>query len=155
MLLLCIACFALNASVEVTSRLTWAFARDNAIIGSRFLSSVHPKLQVPVWALMANALVILIIGCIYLGSSTAFNAFIGTALVLQQISFAFPAALLLWHKRSNSVLHPNRSVRLGLFGWLANAVTVLFAFLILVMYCFPVELPVTGSTMSESILTLT
>ncbi|KAH0602109.1 hypothetical protein MHUMG1_00988 [Metarhizium humberi] len=148
MLLLCIACFALNACVEVTARLTWSFARDNAIIGSKFMGSIHPRWEVPVWALVANASVILIIGCIYLGSSTAFNAFIGTALVLQQCSFALPAALLLWHKRSSSVLPPHRYIRLGPLGWIANAVTVLFFLLILVMYCFPVELPVTGSNMN-------
>ncbi|KID85312.1 Amino acid/polyamine transporter I [Metarhizium guizhouense ARSEF 977] len=148
MLLLCIACFALNACVEVTARLTWSFARDNAIIGSKFMGSIHPRWEVPVWALVANATVILIIGCIYLGSSTAFNAFIGTALVLQQCSFALPAALLLWHKRSSSVLPPHRYIRLGPLGWIANAVTVLFFLLILVMYCFPIELPVTGSNMN-------
>lgn len=150
MILLLIACFALNACQEVSSRLTWAFARDNALIGSRFLGKIDPTLKVPVWALVANAFVIFIIGCIYLGSSTAFNAFIGSGLLLQQCSFAFPAALLLWHRRSDDVLPKTRSVNLGLFGWLANLVTLLFAPFITVMYCFPIELPVTAATMSKS-----
>ncbi|KAK1767913.1 amino acid/polyamine transporter I [Phialemonium atrogriseum] len=147
-ILLLIACFALNACQEVSSRLTWAFARDNALIGSRFLGKIDPTLKVPVWALVANAFVIFIIGCIYLGSSTAFNAFIGSGLLLQQCSFAFPAALLLWHRRSDDVLPKTRSVNLGLFGWLANLVTLLFAPFITIMYCFPIELPVTAATMN-------
>lgn len=149
-MLLVIALFALNACQEVTSRLTWSFARDNAILGSKLLDRVHPRLQVPVWALLANAFVVLIIGCVYVGSTTAFNAFVGSCLLLQQNSFAIPAALLLWHGRSSRVLPPGRSVRLGAFGWVANVVTVVFALLITVMYCFPIEFPITGSNMSES-----
>lgn len=149
-MLMMLALFALNAIVEVSSRLTWAFARDNALFGSRFLGEVHPKLQVPVWALVANAGVIFIIGCIYLGSSTAFHAFVGSSLLLQQCSFAIPAALLLWHRRSDAVLPKNRSVNLGIFGWISNVITVLFAILITIMYCFPVTMPVTGSNMSKS-----
>lgn len=144
-----IACFSLNACQEVTSRLTWSFARDNALLGSKYLSKVDSNLKVPVWALIANAAVIFIIGCIYLGSSTAFNAFIGSGLLLQQCSFAIPAALLLWHGRSEKVLPSSRSVKLGIFGWVANVATLLFAPTITVFYCLPVTMPVTSSSMSK------
>lgn len=148
-MLLLIALFALNACLETSSRLTWAFARDNALFGAQFLGSVHPRWKVPVWALVANATVIAIIGFIYLGSTTAFNAFIGSGLLLQQISYAFPAALLLWHGRSESALPKERAVKLGPFGWVANIITLLFAPFITIMYCFPLSLPVTGSSMSK------
>ena len=72
-----------------------AFARDSGVVASRQLSQMHPRLKVPVWALCANSGVVFIIGCIYLGSSTAFNAFIGTGLMLQLLTFAIPTALLL------------------------------------------------------------
>ncbi|KAJ5379105.1 hypothetical protein N7509_012224 [Penicillium cosmopolitanum] len=150
-ILLSIALFSLNACIESSSRLTWSFARDNALFGSNILSKIHPRLQVPVWALMANSAVIFIIGCIYLGSSSAFNAFIGSGLLLQQCSFALPAALLLWHKRSESVLPKSRGFNLGAFGWVANAATLVFAPLITIMYCFPVGLPVTGSSMNYTV----
>lgn len=136
--------------MEVSSRLTWSFARDSALLGSKSLSQIHPRLQVPVWALIANSAVIFIIGCVYLASTTAFNAFIGSGLLLQQCSFAFPAALLLWNKRSDAVLPKTRSTNLGVFGWICDIVTVLFALLCTVMYCFPVSLPVTAGNMSKS-----
>lgn len=148
-MLLLIACFALNACVETSSRLTWAFARDNALLGSPFLGAVHPHWKVPVWALVANSAVIAIIGFVYLGSSTAFHAFIGSGLLLQQCSYAFPAALLLWYGRLESALPKTRAVNLGFFGWVANVITFLFAPFITIMYCFPVSLPVSGSTMSK------
>jgi choline transport protein len=89
-----------NELLQTASRLTWAFARDKGFIGSSRLSRIHPRWDVPIWALCANQVVIFIIGCVYLGSTTAFNAFIGTGLILQLITFAFPAALLLMRRRS-------------------------------------------------------
>jgi len=65
------AVFALNATHQTASRLTWSFARDDALLGSKWLSRVDSKQQVPVLALLFNFAVMFIIGCIYLGSSSA------------------------------------------------------------------------------------
>jgi choline transport protein len=118
-------------------------------VGSEFLGQISPRLQVPVWALVANSVVIFIIGCVFLGSTSAFNAFIGSGLLLQQCCFAMPAALLLWHKRSDAVLPPDRHLKLGAFGWVANIITVAFAPLITIFYCFPIEMPVNSGNMSK------
>ena len=93
------ATFALVGAQQTGSRLTWSFARDHALMGSRWLGRMHPTFEVPVWSLLFNYAIMFIIGCIYLGSSSAFNAFIGTGLVLQHISYAFPAVLLMCRKR--------------------------------------------------------
>ena len=146
--LLAVSLFALNGCVQTASRLTWSYARDNALLGSSYIGQLHPRHNVPVWALVANSAVIFIIGCIYLGSDTAFHGFVGTGLLLQQISFAVPAALLLYHRRSTKYLAKKRRVRLGFLGWIANALTVGFAVITLVFYCFPTEVPATGSSMS-------
>jgi choline transport protein len=146
---------ALIAIQQTASRLTWSFARDDALVGSGYLGRIHPSLQVPVWSLIANNAIVFIIGCIFLGSSTAFNAFIGTGLILGQVTYAIPAALLMFRKRSEHFLPKKRSFRLpGICGWIANALTVGFAVIVLVFYNFPVALPVTGSNMSGSDLLL-
>ena len=141
--------FALNGCQQTASRLTWAFARDDALVMSKYFNRIHTNLQVPVYALLANSFVVFIIGCIYLASTTAFNALIGTGLILQQVSFIFPAALLLYRRRSSTYLPANRRFRLGVFGWVANIVTIAFGILTLVFYCFPSEMPVTGGNMSK------
>ncbi|PTB42508.1 hypothetical protein M441DRAFT_68032 [Trichoderma asperellum CBS 433.97] len=150
MAILLVAAFvALSAIQQTASRLTWSFARDNALIGSKFVCRIHPELGVPIWGLLVNNAVVFIIGCIYLGSSTAFNAFIGTGLILQQLSYAFPAALLLYRRRAVNVLPRKRLFKLyGPLGWIANILTVIFAITVLVFYNFPVILPVTGSNMN-------
>ena len=56
-------------SVQTSSRLTWSFARDDALLFSQHLKKMDPKLGVPLWALLFNAFWLFIIGCIYLASS--------------------------------------------------------------------------------------
>lgn len=143
------AFFALTGAQQASSRLTWSLARDEALIGSRWIGRMHPKLEVPVWALIFNFSVMFLIGCIYLASSTAFNAFIGTGLVLQHISYAFPAALLIYRKRSSTFLPKSRRFPLpSAAGWAANILTVVFAILVLIFYDFPTVMPVTPNNMS-------
>lgn len=145
--------FALNGAHQTASRLTWSFARDNAMVGSRWLKRINSSQEVPIFALLFNFVIMFVIGCIYLGSTSAFNAFIGTGLILQHITYAFPAALLMYRKRSSVWLPQNRYFKIpSLMGWLANITTVLFAIFTLVFYTFPVQLPVTASNMSKSLL---
>jgi amino acid transporter len=141
--------FALIGCQQTASRLTWSFARDDAIVGSHWLGQIHHRHGVPVWSLVANSAVIFVIGCIYLGSTTAFNAMISTGLILQQISYAMPTALLMYRRRSMKYLPSTRSFKLGPFGWVANALTVVMAFIALIFYNFPTVMPVIGSNMSS------
>ncbi|KAI7363519.1 amino acid transporter [Hortaea werneckii] len=146
-----LAVFAALAGCQQTaSRLTWAFARDRGLFGSSKLSHMDEKWLVPVWALCANAAVIFIIGCVYLGSSTAFNAFIGTGLILQLITFAIPAALLLLRRRSAQYLPKSRKFKVpAVIGWVANAGTVGFTVIVTIFWCLPTVFPVASSNMSK------
>lgn len=147
-LLTVLAVVGLVCVQQTASRLVWTFARDDAMIFSNYIKRIHVDHQVPIWALLFNAVVIFIIGCVYLGSSTAFNAIIGTGIVLQNISFAIPAALLLYRRRSVEYLPVNRSFSLGALGWIVNLATIGFCLVTLVFYDLPVSLPVTGFNMS-------
>ena len=145
--ILIVAAFAaISAAQQTASRLTWSFARDNALLGSGVFKRIHPTLSVPLWSLVVNGLVVGLIGCIYLGSSAAFGAVIGTGLILQQVSIAIPAVLLMCTGRALPAARPFKLW--SPLGWSANCMTVLFAVIVLVFYSFPVSLPVTGSNMS-------
>ena len=63
----------LIASHTWQSRLCWSFARDAGLPCSRFLSKVHPRLNVPLEAHSVSCVIVAILGCLYLGSYTAFN----------------------------------------------------------------------------------
>ncbi|KAL8924220.1 MAG: hypothetical protein Q9208_004184 [Pyrenodesmia sp. 3 TL-2023] len=55
------------------SRLCWSFARDRGIPLSSYFSRVHPQLGVPLRAHLLSSVLVSIVGCLYLGSATAFN----------------------------------------------------------------------------------
>lgn len=121
------------------------------MFGSRWLVNINEKRQVPIVALIFNFAIMFIIGCIYLGSTSAFNAFINTGLILQHITYAFPAVLLMLRGRSSQWLPPTRFFKVpSVVGWTANLLTVGFAILALIFYDFPTILPVTSSNMSKS-----
>ncbi|KAJ9132622.1 Choline transport [Pleurostoma richardsiae] len=155
-LIIC-ASFAIAGCIQTASRLTWSFARDDALVCSGLLHRIHPRLGVPVWALLANGAFVCVLGCIYLGSTTAFNALLGTGLIFQQLSFAIPAVLILGYRfrgleAMESVL-PKQGQR-GKFrmpnvvGYVANILTIILGLLALVFYDLPAELPVTAGNMN-------
>ena len=156
-------------SVQTSSRLTWSFARDDALVFSKHIKRMGDRLGVPVWALLFNAFWLFVIGCIFLVSTSgelsqarsphpqwvmlsvlAFTVFIGTAMVTELISFAFPAALLMWRGRASAYLPKNSLFNLGKAGWLVNSLVVGWTFVALVIFSMPVVQPVTAETMSKS-----
>ncbi|KAH8429663.1 putative choline transport protein [Aspergillus melleus] len=68
--LFAVSCVALNAVHQTASRLTWSFARDDALFYSHRLAHVSPTLGVPVYALILNGVIVLLVGIVYVASST-------------------------------------------------------------------------------------
>jgi len=65
-----VSCVALNAVHQTASRLTWSFARDEALFFSSKLEIIHHTLNVPVLALILNGILVLLVGIVYVCSST-------------------------------------------------------------------------------------
>lgn len=63
----------LIASQTWQCRLCWSFARDRGLPFSPYLSQVDKKLDVPLRAHVFSSVVVAVLGCLYLGSYTAFN----------------------------------------------------------------------------------
>ena len=57
-------------SVQSSSRLTWSFARDDAMIFSSYIKLANDQFGCPVWALLFNAFWLFVLGCVYLVSSS-------------------------------------------------------------------------------------
>lgn len=148
-LVIFLALFAINAAMQTSSRLTWSFARDDALIFSKFIGRVNGSLGVPVYALLFNQFVAMVVGVVYVGSTAAFLAIIGSCVVLQQLSFCVPVLLLMMKGRNSQYL-ATQGLRLGAVGWLWNGTTVAWTLLSTIVFNFPSVRPVSGSTMSES-----
>ncbi|PIG85563.1 hypothetical protein AARAC_007327 [Aspergillus arachidicola] len=151
-----ITCFAtamaltiIIATQEASSRLVWAFARDNGLLFSHHLQKIQPHLDVPLWSLFFVWLLTSLCAFLYLASKTAFNAVVGSSVILQQLSFCIPTVLLMARKRSTTFLPPARSFRMpNMLGWMVNSFSVSFITLMAVILCLPVAMSPDASSMN-------
>lgn len=129
------------------SRATWAFARDKAIPFYSTFSRVSPHLtDVPVNALLLSTAIQVLLGLIYLGSSTAFNAFVGVAVMCLGASYALPVAISLAGGRRDVADAP---FGLGqVVGTVVNVIAVLWIAFAIVLFSMPAIVPVSKVTMS-------
>ncbi|KAG2119417.1 amino acid transporter [Suillus clintonianus] len=128
------------------SRATWAFARDKAIPFHQLFSKISPHLDdVPVNALLLSTVIQVLLGLIYLGSSAAFNAFVGVAVMCLGASYAMPVAISLVNGREDMRDAP---FNLGRFGTVINAVAVFWIMFAIVLFSMPAVIPVTKTSMN-------
>ena len=97
-----------------------------------------------------QALLMLLATTMIMLSILAFTVFVGTAVVTELISFAFPAALLMWRARAPKYLPKKSIFNLGKMGWLVNFLVVVWMVVATVVFSMPVTQPVTTGTMSKS-----
>lgn len=144
-------CFAGIAVMTTSSRMIFAFARDGALPVSKIWWIVDKRLGVPLNALYLNVVVVIIFGCIYLGSSVAFNAIIASSVVALGISYGIPVALNLAYMRKKL---PKRIFALPEWlGWTANIIGLAYTIVTTVLFLFPPAIPVTsGSQMNYCIV---
>ncbi|KIY52496.1 amino acid transporter [Fistulina hepatica ATCC 64428] len=128
------------------SRATWSFARDRAIPFHTVFAQVNHRLSdVPINAFLLSTAVQVLLGLIYLGSSAAFNAFVGVEVMCLQSSYALPVAISLAGGRRAIADSP---YFLGRWGVLWNTVAVLWVLFQIVLFSMPATLPVTPTTMN-------
>ncbi|KAK1484024.1 hypothetical protein CTAM01_13130 [Colletotrichum tamarilloi] len=82
--------------ITSAARVMWAFARDQGLPFSRVLSKVERKRGIPTSAIVVTTCLLVLLGLINIGSTTAFNAVLSLAVVSLQASYLFPIILVLW-----------------------------------------------------------
>jgi choline transport protein len=135
-IVLSLVIFATIAVLAAASRMMWAFARDNGLPGSSFISQVEPRSKLPLYSVGLSVIITLLLGLINIGSSAAFNAVASLVVSGYLGSYTLPMILLLYKKFTNpSSIHygPWRLGRsLGIFcntfGLIWIAVVMTFSF---------------------------
>ena len=132
------------------SRTLWTLSRDNATPTAGFFARVNPTFKDPFNSIFLCSIICTVMGCIYVGSTTAFNAFVGSYVILSTLSY--PAAILphLLSRRAN--VAPGWFWMKGPIGYIVNGVSVLYIVAFIVVFCFPFALPVTAKTMNYACL---
>jgi choline transport protein len=145
-----IATLATAAGLASTSRTFWAFARDDAVPAPRFWSHVDKRLKIPVRMILLVFLLQLLLGFIYLGSTTAFNAVLSMAVLGMYLSYALPIVYMLFYGRGTDKVQP-APFRMGhKTGAVVNVVALCWLVLAMFFSTWPNFYPVQADTMNYS-----
>ena len=151
-LVLVITLFCSISITVAASRATWAFARDNAIPGSKLFAKVNQRFEVPVYALVLVTIIQMLLGIINIGSTSAFTAFVSVGVQALALSYAIPIAISLFTSRKEV---NQAKWTLGKFiGPIVNIVALLWIAFELVLFSMPTALPVTPVTMNYASVVL-
>lgn len=137
-----IAVAANAAGLTSTSRTFWAVARDNAMPKAEYFSHVDTKLHVPVRMVVLVSILQFLLGFIYLGSTTAFNAVLSMAILGMYLSYLLPIVYMLLFGR-NSGAHEPGPFKLGKAGVYVNILAL--CWLVLAMFFRYVRSPTISS----------
>ncbi|OAQ64481.1 amino acid transporter [Pochonia chlamydosporia 170] len=130
-------------------RTIWSLSRDGGVPYSNYIS--HLNWASPVRATAVMLVLQVIIGVLYVASTTAYSSFINLTLFALNITVALPQAALL--VRGRGIL-PERAFSLGKFGYAINAVATAFVIFFSVTFCFPTGYPVTAGSMNYLIVVM-
>ncbi|KAJ9610227.1 hypothetical protein H2200_005004 [Cladophialophora chaetospira] len=136
----CLGCYL------TASRIFWTLARDRATPFPSFFAKVSPRLKVPGNSIILCAVICTVLGCIYVGNLTAFNAFTSSYVVLSMASYLTAILPNLMSRRTKVV--PGHFWMRGAIGFAVNTIACLFMMVFTVIFCFPFAIPVDPETMN-------
>ncbi|KAL0264500.1 hypothetical protein SLS55_000450 [Diplodia seriata] len=131
-------------------RMLWTLAREGATPFPGILGRISPRYKNPFNATVACALIVTAMGAIYVGSTTAFNAFVGSFVVLLTLSFLAAILPHLLTRRRNVVPGP-----FWMPDWVAYTVGSIgcaYICVFVVIYNFPYAIPFDAASMNYSCL---
>lgn len=118
-----------------SGRMLWALARDRATPFSDTLGKISPRFGNPFVATVVCGCICTIMGLIYLGSSVAFNAFVGSFVVLSTASYLAAILPHLLGRRRNVV--PGPFWMPDVVSYLITALACAYMLTFIVIFCFP------------------
>jgi len=134
-------------SIASASRLTWAWARDGGL--PAWFSYISPRHRVPVRSVWLPILVVMCLACLNIASSAAFGAFISLASLALFTSYAIAISCMLRARILGIVQYGGWT--LGRLGVATNIYALLYTGYMMVFFCFPQYLPVTGSNFNYAL----
>ncbi|KAI0007225.1 putative choline transport protein [Xylariaceae sp. FL0662B] len=141
---------SLMGSMLTASRVFWTLSRDGAVPFSRVFGRVSARWKNPFDAILFIACFNTAMGLIYLGSDVAFEAMVGSFVVLTTLSYL--AAVLPFALRGRKGLARGPFFIRGPLGFVVSFVSCGFMLVWTVFYCFPYSVPVSAADMNYSSL---
>ncbi|KAG6988558.1 choline transporter [Physcia stellaris] len=131
-------------------RTFWTLARDNVTPFSSLFRKIDPKRKTPFNATIFCGCCTTALACIYVGSSTAFNSFVASAVITSMLSYLATIIPHLLRKRKS--FEPGAFRMSGWIGWVVNIVSCLYMIAFIIIFSFPSSLPVEAANMNYTVL---
>ncbi len=154
-LLILVLVLTVCCSISITtaaSRCTWAFARDKALPLSPVWHRLTKDSRIPVSSLILVTAVQALLGCINLGSSSAFTAFVSVGVMALNVSYLIPIAISLVQRRAE--VNGARFSCPPVLGTVINVVAVSWIAFQVVLFSMPVAVPTTKVAMNYASVVL-
>lgn len=132
-------------------RALWTLARIGATPFSSHVGQISSSKHMPLYATFESACLATVLGCIELGSSTAFNAFVGSFILHSTASYLAAVVLYLVRRRSPGFSPGSFRMR-GIFGWLVHGWACVYMLGEFLIYSFPASLPTDAASMNYTSL---
>lgn len=149
-----IAMAANAAGLTSTSRTAWAFARDGAIPFSGYLAHVDKRYAVPTRMIVCISVIQMLLGFLYLGSSTAFNAVLSMAILGIYASYILPIIYMTLYGRKSGSHRPGPFTLGTIGGMVINVIAIAWLAFAMVFSAFPNSQPVTAVNMNYCVVVM-
>ncbi|KAJ6160421.1 hypothetical protein N7470_003817 [Penicillium chermesinum] len=131
-------------------RTLWTISRDRATPFPNWLGHINTKFQNPFNATLVCGCVVTILACIYMGSTTAFSAFVGCFVQLSSLSYFMAIFPHILTRRSSFV--PGFFFMNHKIGYVLNILACIYILAFVVIFCFPFALPTDAASMNYASL---
>ena len=131
-------------------RTLWTISRDRATPFPKWLGHINTTFQNPFNATLACGCVVTILACIYLGSTTAFSAFVGCFVQLSSLSYFMAIFPHILTRRSSFV--PGFFFMKNSIGYVINILSCIYILAFVIIFCFPYAVPVDAASMNYASL---
>jgi amino acid transporter len=135
-----------------TSRQTWAFARDQGLPFSRWISKIDEKRRIPVNAIALSCIISCLLSLINIGSSTAFNAIISLNTGALMFTYTLSISCVCYRKIWIPHTLPLHRWDLGRWGLVINIVGLCYCVFAMFWSFWPTEMPVSADNFNWSIV---
>ncbi|KAG8415736.1 hypothetical protein J3458_009559 [Metarhizium acridum] len=137
--------------MATSARIAYALARDGGMPFNSYFEHVSPTVGAPVAGLLWCFAWDIVLGLVFLGSTSAFNAIISAAVVCFTITYAIPPGINML--RGRCMLPENRSFKLSnTVGYICNAASVAWTLLTTVLFVWPPTRPVDAVNMNYCVV---
>jgi amino acid transporter len=149
LILVIAANISFNAS---TARQTFAFARDNGLPFSKWISKVDKKKEIPSNAIALTCIITALLSLINIGSDVAFNAIISLQVVAIMISYMVSVGCVLYRRVFYPEMLPTARWSLGKWGVPINSLGLAYVTFTFFWSFWPTETPVNVENFNWSVV---